>query len=622
MNKVGDFKRSDLLRRFNNRELDREINEQPPKITLQLLKRIYFYLKPYTLQLMIIMTVILLAALLGVLPSMLTGRIIDEGFIGGDFNKLVKLIAASFFVLILTSIVGLIHSYLGAWLSQNIGKDMRNQMYYHLQKQSQGFYSSGKQGEIITRMTSDVSGVQSFITGTLTQTVSSLAILTTSIVAMFQLNWALAFVGILIVPLLVFPIKIVGRKRWALTNESQDLNDESNEILNETLSVSGQQLVKLFTKEETEYERYSNLNDKLMKVKVRETTVGRWFRMAAQTFIEAGPMFIYLVGGSMILVNHYQGLSVGDITILVALMTRMYRPLIQLMDIQIEFIRSLALFSRIFNYLDMPIEIDNKPNAILPKNIRGEISFNNVSFAYKENTPILHDINFQVKEGETLAIVGPSGAGKSTIFNLIPRLYDAVGGEIKLGDHNIQDLDLHFLRQTIGMVTQETYLFNASIRENLLYAKSDATQEEIIKACKDANIHNFITNLPDGYDTEVGNRGIKLSGGEKQRISIARVFLKDPKIIILDEATSSLDSISEGLIQEALSSLIKNKTSLVIAHRLSTIISADKILVLENGHEVERGTHQQLIENNGMYKLMYDTQFKPYINDTSQLVSA
>lgn len=610
------------MRRINHRELDREINEQPPVITLHILKRIYHYLKPYTFQVVLMMVIILLAALLGMLPAILTGRIIDEGFIGGDFNQLTTLISTSFIVLLLTGLIGLTQSFLGAWLSQNIGKDMRNQMYGHLQKLSQGFYASGKQGEIITRMTSDISGVQSFVTGTLTQTVSNLAVLITSIVAMIQLNWVLALVSMLIVPLLVFPIKIVGKKRWALTNESQDLNDDANEILNETLSVSGQQLVKLFTKEETEYQRYQSVNEQLTQVKVKETTVGRWFRMVAQTFIEAGPMFIYLAGGIMLLINHYQGLTVGDITILVALTTRMYRPLMQLMDIHIEFIRSLALFNRIFNYLDMPIEIKNNVHALSPKQIKGDLSFNNVSFHYKEDTRILHDISFQVKEGETLAIVGPSGAGKSTLFNLIPRLYDVIGGEIKLDDYNIQELDLHFLRQNVGLVTQETYLFNASIRENLLYAKSDATQEELIKACKEANIHNFIMNLPDGYDTEVGNRGIKLSGGEKQRISIARVFLKDPKILILDEATSSLDSISEGLIQDALSSLIKNKTSLVIAHRLSTIISADKILVLDNGHIVERGTHQQLLENDGMYKLMYETQFKPYINDTQQLASA
>lgn len=610
------------MRRINTRELDKEITAQPPKVTSQLLKRIYLYLKPYQLQVGLSILVILFASLLGVLPSMLTGRIIDEGFIGGNFTKLVTLIAASFLVLILTGLVGLLQSYLGSWLSQNIGKDMRNHMYGHLQKLSQGFYSSGKQGEIITRMTSDISGVQSFVTGTLTQTIANLATLTTSMIAMFQLNGALAIVAILIVPLLIFPIKLVGKKRWELTNESQDLNDEANELLNETLSVSGQQLVKLFTKEEAEYARYSSINENLTTVKIKEATVGRWFRMIAQTFVEAGPMFIYLVGGFMILINNYQGLTVGDITVLVALMSRMYRPVMQLMDIQIEFIRSLALFTRIFDYLDMPVEIENKPNATLPTDITGDLRFNNVTFHYTEQSPILKGINFQVNEGETLAIVGPSGAGKSTIFNLIPRLYDVIGGEIKMGGHDIRDLDLHFLRQNIGLVTQETYLFNASIRENLIYAKSDATEEELIQACKEANIHTFISNLPDGYDTEVGNRGIKLSGGEKQRLSIARVFLKDPKILILDEATSSLDSLSEGLIQEALSSLLKNKTSLVIAHRLSTIMSADKILVLEDGKEVERGTHQQLLQNDGMYKLMYDTQFKPYLNEERTLVSA
>lgn len=610
------------MRGFNNRNLDREISTQPPKITLQLLKRIYLYLRPYMPQLIIIIIVILLGAALGILPSILTGRIIDEGFISGDFKQLLSLIATSVLVLLLISGVGLIQSYLGSWLSQNIGKDMRNEMYAHLQKLSQRFYSSGKQGEIITRMTTDISGVQSFITGTLTQTVSNLAILTMSVIAMFQLSWSLGLVGVMIVPLLVLPIKIVGRKRWELTNESQDLNDDANEIINETLSVSGQQLVKLYTKEQDEYERYRNINDQLTKVKVREATAGRWFRMIAQTFIEVGPMFIYLVGGVMILLNNYQDLTVGDITVLVALMTRMYRPLMQIMDIQIEFIRSLALFTRIFNYLDMPVEIDNNPDAIRPQDIKGDLHFNHVSFSYKEDSPTLHDISFQVNEGETLAIVGPSGAGKSTLFNLIPRLYDVIDGEITLGGYNIKDLDLQFLRQNIGMVTQETYLFNTTIKENLLYAKKDATEDELIKACKQANIHDFIASLPDGYDTEVGNRGIKLSGGEKQRISIARAFLKDPKILILDEATSSLDSISEGLIQEALEPLMQSRTNLVIAHRLSTIMSADKILVLENGHEVERGTHQQLLQNDGMYKSMYETQFKPYLIDTQNIASA
>lgn len=610
------------MRRINTRELDKAITAQPPKITRQLLNRIYLYLKPYQLQVGLSILVILFASLLGVLPSMLTGRIIDEGFIGGNFNKLVMLIAASFVVLVLTGLVGLLQSYLGSWLAQNIGKDMRIHLYGHLQKLSQDFYSSGKQGEIMTRMTSDISGVQSFVTGTLTQTIANLATLTTSMIAMFRLNGALAIVAILIVPLLIFPIKMVGKKRWELTNETQDLNDEANEILNETLSVSGQQLVKLFTKEEVEYARYRTLNETLTKVKIKETTVGRWFRMIAQTFVEAGPMFIYLIGGFMILVYNHQGLTVGDITVLVALMSRMYRPVMQLMDIHIEFIRSLALFTRIFDYLDMPVDIENKPDALTPADLTGDLSFENVTFHYNEHAPILKGINFHVNEGETLAIVGPSGAGKSTIFNLIPRLYDVVGGAIKLGGYDLRDLDLHFLRQNIGMVTQETYLFNASIRENLLYAKSDATEEELIEACKKANIHSFIANLPEGYDTPVGNRGIKLSGGEKQRLSIARVFLKDPQILILDEATSSLDSLSEGLIQEALRTLLKGKTSLVIAHRLSTIMSADNIIVLENGQEVERGTHQQLLQNDGMYKLMYETQFKPYLNEDRTLVSA
>ncbi|MGI6176656.1 MAG: ABC transporter ATP-binding protein [Christensenellales bacterium] len=603
------------MRQADHRELDKDIKTKPPKVTKELLQRICSYFKPYYLQLFFVAIAILLAALLGVFPSILTGRIIDEGFIGGNFKMLLTLIAAAFGVLILIGLVGLVQSYLGAWLSQNIAKDMRNQMYAHLQKLSQRFYNAGKQGEIITRMTSDISGVETVITGTLSETVSNIAILATSMAAMLQKNWILAIVGIMVVPVLVIPIKLVGKKRWLLTNESQNLNDNANEILNETLSVSGQQLVKLFTKEDAEYARYSGVNEKLSKLRVLENTLGRWFRMAAQTFIEAGPMFIYLVGGILILVLGHRELTVGDITVLVALMARMYKPLIQIMDIQVEFIRSLALFTRIFDYLDLPVEIKSKPDAITPVDCKGNLCFERVSFCYNEDCPIIQDISFQVSAGKTLAIVGPSGAGKSTLFNLIPRLYDVVSGEIKIDGYDIKDLDFQFLRRNVGMVTQESYLFNASIKDNLLYANSTATDDEIIQACKEAHIHEYIAGLPKGYDTVAGNRGVKLSGGEKQRISIARAILKDPKILILDEATSSLDSISESLIQDALEPLMKNRTSLVIAHRLSTIMAADEILVLDQGRVAERGTHLKLLENDGIYRLMYETQFKPYIEN-------
>lgn len=308
-------------------------------------------------------------------------------------------------------------------------------------------------------------------------------------------------------------------------------------------------------------------------------------------------------------------LTVGDISVMVALLGRMYQPINSLMNIQVDLIRSMALFTRIFEYYDMPVDIKNAPDAVIPPYITGNLRFEDVSFYYDEKVPILKGINFTLEEGRSIAIVGPSGAGKSTIINLIPRLYDVTGGRILLDGIDIRKLDLNFLRRNIGIVTQDTYLFNGTIRENLLYARFDATDEELIEACKKANIHDFIMAQPDGYDTVVGNRGLKLSGGEKQRISIARVILKDPAIMIFDEATSSLDSISESLIQDAIEPLIKGRTSIIIAHRLSTIMAVDEILVISGGRVVEQGTHHELVARGGVYTELYETQFRRALDD-------
>lgn len=603
------------MRGVNNRALDKEIQASPPEINRALLERIFSYIRPYLWQLVVIIIIILFSSVLGIFPSVLSGKIIDKGFIAGDFDRLVVLIALSVSVLFASSLISLMQVYLSAWLSQHVAKDLRNQMYAHLQKMPQSFFTSRKQGEIVTRMTSDIAGVESVITGTFTQTISNVAVLLTSTVAMFSMNWILAVVSLLVVPLLVIPIKLVGKKRWALTTETQQMNDQANEVVNETLSVSGQQLVKLFTKEESEHKRFGKINDDLSALKIKERTLGSFFRMVAFTLVELGPMVLYLIGGILILQRGYTNLTIGDITIMVSLMMRLYRPLMNLLDVQIEFVRSLALFTRIFDYLDLPVEIEEVENPIVIDDFKGNLTFDDVYFDYQPNKPIIKGVSFSVEAGKTLAIVGHSGAGKSTLFNLIPRLYDSKGGDIYLDGVSIKELDLEFLRQQIGMVTQETYLFNASIKENLLYAKADATDTELVEACRAANIHDFIMSLPDGYETVVGNRGTKLSGGEKQRVSIARVILKNPKILLLDEATSSLDSISEQLIQEALEPLMKERTTLVIAHRLSTIMNADEILVLDKGRVAEVGTHLELLEQDELYKRMYQTQFKTLLEN-------
>jgi len=584
------------------------------KITGTLLKRIGSYLLPYWKQLIVVLVAIILESAFGLLPSILSGRIIDQGIIGRNLSILVTLILISFGVTVLSNLIGIVDSYVNTWIAQHISYDMRNKMFAHLQTMSHRFFTTNKQGDIITRMTSDISGVQTVMTNTITNIIRNVITLAVALFAMYRMNWLLATIGIIIVPLFNIPTKRVGKSRWSLTQQSQECSDEINGILNETLSVSGQLLVKLFTNEKYEYDRYEKINRKMIRLNIKESLAGRWFRVVLSTLTTIGPMLIYFVGGVLIM-RYNSDLTVGDITVMVALLSRMYQPVNSLLNIQVDVIRSMAMFSRIFDYFDMPTEIDNAPDAVIPDTVKGTLAFEDVRFSYEADKPILKGISFELGEGKSVAIVGPSGAGKRTIINLIPRLFDVTDGRILLDGIDIRKLDLAFLRNSIGIVTQDTYLFNGTIRDNLLYAKADATEEELVEACKKANIHDYIMAQPKGYDALVGNRGLKLSGGEKQRISIARVILKDPAILIFDEATSSLDSISESLIQEAIEPLIKNKTSIVIAHRLSTIMMADEILVVSDGQIIERGTHQTLVREGGLYSELYETQFRVAIDE-------
>ena len=347
----------------------------------------------------------------------------------------------------------------------------------------------------------------------------------------------------------------------------------------------------------------------MIDLNVKESMAGRWFRVVLSTVSSVGPMLIYLVGG-VLMMKYSSDISVGDITVMVALLGRMYGPVNQLLSFHTEWVRSMALFTRIFDYFDMKPEVENAPDAVIPKApATGSVEFKDVDFHYDPERQILKKVNFSLRSGNSVAIVGPSGSGKSTLVNLIPRLYDVTGGSVSFDGTDVRKLDLTWLRSQIGVVTQETYLFNGTVRDNLLYARPDATEEDLKSACVRANIWDFISSQPDGLDTVVGNRGLKLSGGEKQRISIARILLKDPALIIFDEATSALDSISEAKIQEAIDPLIESRTSILIAHRLSTILAADEILVVKDGEIVERGTHRNLVEAGGVYTELYNTQF-------------
>lgn len=597
--------------------LTEEEKQNMPKVTGALLKRILGYLKPYWLQFIFVFITILLSATIGLMPSIITGKIVDEALVGKNMELLIRLLLMAFAALTVSQLVGVIENYINAWISQKIIFDMRNQMYKHLQYMPHSFFTTEKQGDIITRMNTDISGVSSVISGTLSNIVSNIATVVTTLVALVSMSPQLAIVGIVVIPLLILPTRTAGKTRWKYLTQSQAKSDELNQKIDETLSVSGSMLVKIFTREKREYDEFVKINREVTDLNLKEQRSGQLFRVVMGMFTQLGPLLIYFAGGYFIIRNVDPNLTVGTVTATVALVNRLYRPIESLLNLSVEFTRSLALFTRIFDYFDRENTIVSPENGAKPDVDNKPITYEHVAFSYDQQNPqdnlILNDVNFEVPGGSMYAIVGPSGSGKSTVVNMIPRIYDACGGSVKIAGVDVRDFDLEYLRQCIGVVSQETYLFNGTILENLKYANDDATLEDIEAACRIANIHEFIKNQPDGYETQVGNRGLKLSGGEKQRLSLARVILKDPKILILDEATSALDSISENSIQDALEKMMQGRTSIVIAHRLSTILKADKILVVKDGVIAEQGTHDELLELGGTYKELYETQFRQAI---------
>ncbi|MGI6221919.1 MAG: GNAT family N-acetyltransferase [Coriobacteriales bacterium] len=580
-----------------------------PKVTKGLLLRILSYLKPYWLQFLFVFVAIVIAAIVGLFPSIITGKIVDEALVGQDLQYLVKLLLIALAAMVTSQLIGVLENYINAWISQRIIYDMRNQMYRHLQFMPHSFFTTEKQGDIITRMDTDISGVSSVISGTLSKIVGNVATIITTLVALFTMSWKLAIVGLVVLPLLIMPTRTAGRSRLKYASRTQAKTDEMNQSINETLSASGSLLVKMFTREEKEFERFNQVNEEVTRLSMKETRSGSLFRVAMGLFTQLGPLLIYFAGGVLIIMRYDPTLTVGTVTASVALVNRLYRPVESLLDLQVTFTRSLALFTRIFDYLDRENTIVSPENGAKPDVEQKPIRYEHVAFGYEPGQLVLSDVSFEVPGGKMYAIVGPSGSGKSTVVNLIPRLYDVISGSVSVAGVDVRDFNLPYLRQQIGVVTQEAYLFNGTILENLRYANENATMEQIEEACRIANIHDYIASQPKGYDTEVGNRGLKLSDGEKQRLSLARVILKDPKILILDEATSALDSISEHAIQEALEQLMVGRTSIVIAHRLSTILKADCILVVKDGVIAEQGPHEELLAKGGVYRELFDTQF-------------
>ena len=598
--------------------LTEEEKKNRPKLSRALVLRILSYLKPYRVQFVFVFLAILISAVIGLFPSIITGKIVDQALVGKNMQLLIQLLLLALATLTTAQAIGVLQSYINAWISQRIIFDMQNQMYEHLQQMPHSFYTTEKQGDILTRMESDISGVGTVITNTLTTSVSNIAVMIATLIALFSMNWKMALVGIAVIPMTLVPARKVGKTRWKLLTDVQIERDKMNQLITETLSVSGSMLMKLFTREKAEYDRFVSVNDSVTRLSLKEQRSGKWFLMILGTLSQVGPLLIYFTGGVLMISRGDTALTIGTITAMIALVNRLYGPVNSLLNLGIDFTRSLALFTRIFDYYDKEVTIRSKPDAVKPDLTSTEIRYDHVTFTYEQKAPILNDISFTIPSGKMVAIVGPSGAGKSTIVNLLLRLYDVDSGAVSIAGTDVRDFDLAYLRGNIGVVTQDAYLFNGTIRENLLYAKPDATEEQLEAACRLANIYDFIAAQELGFDAMVGNRGLKLSGGEKQRISLARVVLKDPKILVLDEATSSLASISEHAIQNAMERVMAGRTSIVIAHRLSTVLAADHILVVKDGIIAEQGTHEELLTQDGVYRELYETQFKRVLEYEAQ----
>lgn len=571
-------------------------------------RRIGALFAPYWKEQSAVLACILVSAVLGLLPGYMTARIIDSAIPHKSLSELLIDVGVILGTALISMGFGVVQGYLNSLVGEGIMRDLRTSLVSHLHRMPLSFFTGTKTGEIMNRVSNDVDNIDNVVTGTLTTILTNVVMILTTLIAMFVWNWRLALISLVIVPFMVLPLGPVGRRMYDIRKKTREQRDAIESITQETLSISGITLIKSFAREAFEKARFYDVGTRLMGLEIRLAMVGRWFLASVTAMVIVGPAIVWIGGGWLAV----QGmLDVGVIVAFIGyIQGRLYGPASALVGVQVQIVSALAVFERIFDYLDMPTEEYEPAGATVLEAIRGDIRFDRVTFGYNTERTILDDVSFHIEPGKLAAFVGPSGAGKSTITQLVPRFYDPQSGRVLVDGHDVKTVTLESLRRDIGIVTQETYLFHDTIASNLRYAKPDAADEELIAACKSANIHEFIAALPGGYETVVGERGHKLSGGERQRLAIARVLLKNPRILILDEATSALDSHNEAAIQSALEVVMEGRTSLVIAHRLSTIRSADVIFVIENGRIVESGTHEVLLARNGAYAHLYRTQFR------------